>query len=69
MLDVCAFFESFQGASSRESRLAFLGSGRHFAGSGQKKWPASVDLQAFKNLKVYKSNNFKPILACVTGAT
>jgi hypothetical protein len=28
--------------------------------AGQKKWPTSADLQAFKSLKVYKSNDIKP---------
>jgi hypothetical protein len=62
MLDVCAFFESFQNTSSCEMRLAFWATAA-ICRVGPKKWPASVDLQAFKNLKVYKSNNSNFILA------
>jgi hypothetical protein len=51
VLDVCAFFESFQVASSRETHVACLGDGRNSAGSSPKKWPASVDLQASKKSK------------------
>jgi hypothetical protein len=79
VLDIRAFFECFQVASSGGTRLAFPGdlqlqqksqkqtgwilSGRVVT----KKWPASVNLQAFKFLKVYKSNNFNPILARENG--
>jgi hypothetical protein len=51
VLDVGAFFESFQVASSRETHVACLGDGRNSAGSSPKKWPASVDLQASKKSK------------------
>jgi hypothetical protein len=49
MLDVCAFFKSFQDASSCGTRWAIPGLGRGLSGS--KKQPASVDLQASKNSK------------------
>jgi hypothetical protein len=39
VLDVCAFFESFQNASSRETRLAIPARRRHFAESSQKNGP------------------------------
>jgi hypothetical protein len=51
VLDICAFFESFQVASSRETHVACQGDGRKSAGSSPKKWPASVDLQASKKSK------------------
>src|SRR5580692_8039234 len=57
MLDVCAFFESFQDASSCRMRWAFPGPDRGFSG-GRKKQPASMDLQASQNPKGLQDQRF-----------